>query len=117
MTVQAIRFSLGRDIEGYGDGLKLADVRSRLLLSIGASHIVVTPKPDAAHAGHFVVAAVWEYNRANLAALASRLEAERDAYREREARAAEARPARVGSWIRRLLQRQRSTPSAGAEAD
>lgn len=97
--VQAVSVALSRDIEGYGDGMTLASVRSATLQSIGARHIMITPKPDAAQAGHFVVTGLWEYNQANLAALTARLQTEREAYRERDAAAAKVRaPGLFAKW-------------------
>jgi hypothetical protein len=105
-AVQAISLSLSRQIEGYGDGMRLAGARSAFLQSIGASHILITPKPDAEHMGHFVVAGLWEYNPANLAALASVLAAEREAYYGgREAAAARERLPRLDAWVRRFFPR------------
>ncbi|VTU26488.1 hypothetical protein SRS16CHR_03868 [Variovorax sp. SRS16] len=97
--VQAVSLALSRDIEGYSDGMTLASARSATLQSIGARHIMITPKPDAAHAGHFVVAGLWEYNQANLAALMAHLQKEREAYRERDAAAAKTRaPGLFARW-------------------
>ncbi|MBT2299555.1 hypothetical protein J7E70_03660 [Variovorax paradoxus] len=112
-SVQAISLSLSRQVEGYGDGMRLAGARSAFLQSIGAGHIMITPKPDAEHMGHFVVAGLWEYNPTNLAALAAVLEAERHAYYSgREAAAAQAKLSRSDSWVRRLF--SRPPPSADA---
>jgi len=99
--VQAVSVALSRDIEGYADGMTLANSRSAALQGIGARHIMITPKPDAAHMGHFVVAGLWEYNQANLEALHARLQKEREAYcdRERDAAAAKARgPGLFSKW-------------------
>src|SRR5690606_36365728 len=52
-SVQVVSFSLSRDIEGYGGGMQLASARSALLQSIGTTHIVIAPKPDAVQMGHF----------------------------------------------------------------
>ena len=54
-SVQAISLSLSWQVEGYGDGMRLAGARSAFLQSIGAGHIMIMPKPDAEHMGHFVV--------------------------------------------------------------
>lgn len=104
-TVQTIRFSLGRNVEGYGDGVRLAVARSAFLQSIGAADVLMVPQPDAELMGHFVVTGIWTYNPTNLASLAEVLEAERQAYAQREAAAAAARRAARGSWMRRLFQR------------
>ena len=97
-TVTLVRLCLHRDIESYREGITLAAERSELLQAMGASHIVITPKPDAARIGHFVVAGAWEYNQANLAALGATLEVERAAYGERE-RLAATRTRRKGCWL------------------
>ena len=97
-TVTLVRLCLHRDIESYREGITLAAERSELLQAMGASHIVITPKPDAGRIGHFVVAAAWEYNQANLAALGAALESERTAYGERE-RLAAARSRRKRCWL------------------
>lgn len=96
-TVTLVQLCLNRDIESYR-GITLAAERSELLQAMGASHIVITPKPDAARIGHFVVAGAWEYNQANLAALGATLEVERAAYGERE-RLAATRTRRKGCWL------------------
>jgi len=83
-SVHAIGIVLSRDLEGFeGREAKLASVRSRMLQSIGADSIRVTPKPHARHAGHFVVSGIWQYNRSSVEALAKVLETERAAYGER----------------------------------
>lgn len=112
-NVTLIRLVLSHNIEIYRDGMKLAAERSALLQRMGASHIVITPKPDPGRVGHFVVAAVWEYNQANLAALAATREAEHAAYREREAEAARPRW-RKTSCLRRLF---RHRPPGGEARD
>ncbi len=105
-TVQAISFSLSRNIESYGDAKKLASMRSAVLQSIGTEHIVIAPKPDASLAGHFVVSGLWEYNPATLAALHAVLAAEREAYDQREALASQGRHAPgLDTWVRRLFPR------------
>jgi hypothetical protein len=96
--VQAVSVALSRDIEGYSDGMTLATSRSATLQGIGARHIMITPKPDAAHVGHFVVAGLWEYNQANLEALTARLQQEREAYRERDAAAKARMPGLFSKW-------------------
>lgn len=89
-SVTLIQISLARDIEGYGEGFRLAAERSTLLQSMGASRIVITPMPDTQRMGHFVVAGVWEYKQASLVALATTLEAEWIAFDERHAAAGRA---------------------------
>ena len=111
-AVQAITFSLSRDIEGYGDGMKLAGARAELLHTIGATHIVTTPRA-ASHVGHFVVTGVWEYNQANLSALSLVLQEERDAYGKREAAAQSDRHPPRESWLRRLLRRPGEASDVG----
>jgi hypothetical protein len=103
-SVQAISLSLSRQVEGYGDGMRLAGARSAFLQSLGASHIVIAPKPNAEHMGHFIVSGLWEYNPVNLEALASVLRHERDTYYGGRAATAEVtrRPG-LGAWVRRLM--------------
>jgi|UPI0004802DF0 hypothetical protein len=102
-TVSVVSFILNRDIEGYGDGIRLAGSRSALLQSIGAEHIVITPKPQGERAGHFVVAAFWQYNAANLASLDEAIRAEWSGFHERQAAAALGQELRANSWLRRFL--------------
>lgn len=87
-SVTLIQISLARDIEGYAEGFRLAAERSAVLQAIGASRVLITPKPDTQRMGHFVVAGVWEYKQASLAALAETLEVEWLAFGERQAAAA-----------------------------
>lgn len=113
-TVQAISFALTRNIDSYGDAMKLASMRSGVLQSIGTEHIVIAPKPDAVHAGHFVVSGLWEYNPSSVAALHAVLKAERDAYDEREALAARDRASpRIDAWVRRFFPRGTLPGDAG----
>lgn len=79
-TVQAISYALDRHLEGRGDSTKIAIARSLLLQRIGAAHVVVRPKPDAARAGQFVVTGLWEYTPASLSAFQAVLQAERSSY-------------------------------------
>jgi hypothetical protein len=103
-SVQAISLALSRQVEGYGDGMRLAGARSAFLQSLGASHIVIAPKPNAEHMGHFVVSGLWEYNPANLEALASVLRHERETYYGRRAASTEeARRPGLGAWVRRFI--------------
>ena len=105
-SVQAISLSLSRQVEGYGDGMRLAGARSTFLQSLGACHIVIVPKPNAEHMGHFIVSGLWEYNPVNLQSLASVLEHERSAYytsRPDAASAEEARRPGLGAWMRRFM--------------
>lgn len=113
-SVLAISFTLSRNIESYGDGMKLASMRCAVLQSMGAGHVLIAPKPDAAHAGHFVVSGLWEYTPATLAALQTVLQAERDAYDERQALAAGHRGMpRLDAWMRRFIPRGALPGSAG----
>ncbi|WP_286665264.1 hypothetical protein [Variovorax flavidus] len=111
-SVSVISFILNRDIEGYGNGIRLAGSRSALLQSIGAEHIVITPKPKGERAGHFVVAAFWQYNVANLTALNAATQAEWAGFREREAAALTGKAPRANSWLRRFLA-QRARAAGG----
>ena len=110
--VSAFSFVLDRDVEGYGTGVQLAASRSSLLQGIGAEHVVITPKPLAERAGHFVVTGFWQYNAANLAALATTLEAEWTAFSEREAAAASGRSRHANAWLRRFLLQRASRSAA-----
>lgn len=95
-SVTLIQISLARDIEGYAEGFRLAAERSAMLQAIGAEHILITPMPDTRRMGHFVVAGVWQYKQANLAALIRTLELEWAAFDER---AAAPRPTRKRRWF------------------
>jgi hypothetical protein len=103
-SIQAINLSLSRQVEGYGDGMRLASARAAFLQSLGAHNIVIAPKPDAEQMGHFVVTGEWEYNPVNLQALASVLQYERDTYYSgRTATREEMRRHGLGAWVRRLI--------------
>ncbi len=105
-SVQAISLSLSRQVEGYGDGMRLAGARSAFLQSLGAGNIMISPKPNAEHMGHFIVSGLWEYNPVNLQSLASVLESERELYyasRVDFASAEEARRPGLGAWMRRFM--------------
>jgi hypothetical protein len=104
-TVQVISFALGRDIEGYHDANKLASVRSALLHSIGAAQVLITPRPDLLHAGHFIVAGIWEYNQANIKALYAALHTERAIFGMSDAAEAGSEPRGPIAWLKRLLPR------------
>lgn len=84
-AVRTIRFALGGRVRALEDGTRLASARSAMLRSIGVPQIKVTPNPDAAYAGQFVVAGVWERSPKTLAALKATLEAERRSYGVRKA--------------------------------
>ena len=99
-NVTTINYLLNREIDGYGGGVRLAGSRSALLQSIGAENIVITPRPEPEHAGQFVVAATWQYNQQNLAALHAALAAEWKILHDRMARRAQTRV----SGTRRLAQ-------------
>ncbi|WP_162572378.1 hypothetical protein [Variovorax sp. PBL-H6] len=114
-SVQAISLSLSRQVEGYGDGMRLAGARSSFLQSLGASHIVIAPKPNAEHMGHFIVSGLWEYNPANLEALVSVLQHERETYYGRPAAAEDARRPGLGAWVRRFI--PGAAPRAGNGSD
>ncbi|MDL9999429.1 hypothetical protein QTI24_12490 [Variovorax sp. J22P240] len=111
-SVSVISFVLNRDIEGYGNGIRLAGSRSALLQSIGAEHIVITPKPKGERAGHFAVAAFWQYNVANLSALNAATQAEWAAFRERETAALPGKAPRANAWLRRFLSHRARNGSA-----
>lgn len=84
-TVRTIRFALSGRVKELDDGMKLASARSALLRSIGVLRIKVTPNPDPAYAGQFVVEGLWTNNPPNLAMLRATLEEEREAYGARKA--------------------------------
>ena len=105
-SVQAISVALGREIEGYGDAVRLADARSIFLENIGASHIKMTPKPNGEHMGHFVVSGVWIYNPSNFAALTEVVQAERDTYfGAQRANGGIPKPSRLNALVKRLTAR------------
>ncbi|MBU1360547.1 MAG: hypothetical protein KKC85_03340 [Gammaproteobacteria bacterium] len=110
--VQAISFTLGRDIgdTSTNDRTQRASTRSALLQRMGASHVLSAPKPDAAQEGHFVVTGIWEYNPASVAALAEVLRVERELCAG-FASMPRSVPSRLGSWTRRLLPRPRRQAS------
>ena len=86
-TVRTIRFALSGRVKGLDDGMKLASARSALLRSIGVLRIKVTPNPDSAYAGQFVVEGLWTNSPQNLAMLRAVLDEEREAYGARKAAA------------------------------
>lgn len=108
-TISAIGIVLSADIEviegAPGGAAKLASVRERLLQSIGADHIRVSPKPHPKYPAHFAVSGIWQYNRDNAQTLAAALQAERAAYVERVAAlaAAESAAAHEASAPRSML--------------
>lgn len=107
-TVQAISFALDRQLEGRGDSTKIAIARSLLLQRIGASHVVVRPKPDTERAGQFVVTGLWEYTPASLSAFQAVLQAERASYQPPEAGGASAHPHHgqgLAARLKRMLAR------------
>ncbi|MDM0106820.1 hypothetical protein QTH97_17885 [Variovorax sp. J22R24] len=110
--IQTISYSLSREIEMHGDGMKVASARSALLQDIGAEGVTITPRPDHETPGNFVVEGVWAYNERNLAALGHCLAREREIYRQWEAAAgpAAAIPA-LRDRLRQLL--VRGTGEAG----
>lgn len=97
-SITLVQISLARDIEGYGEGFRLAAERAAVLQAMGAGRILITPMPDTLRMGHFVVAGVWEYKQANLAALAATLQNEWAAFEERQAAAARG-PSRKRRWF------------------
>ena len=117
-NVTTISFVLGREIEGYGGGVRLAGSRSALLQSIGAQNIVITPRPEPERAGQFVVVATWQYNQQNLSALNAALTAEWKIFSERlaHADAGGGSTPRANAWLRRFLQR-RGRPGVSRQPD
>ncbi|MDM0000079.1 hypothetical protein QTI24_15785 [Variovorax sp. J22P240] len=100
--VQTISYSLSREIEMHGDGMKVASARSALLQDIGAEGVTITPRPDHETPGNFVVEGVWAYNERNVAALGYCLTREREIYRQWEAPASQ--PAAIPALRDRLRQ-------------
>ncbi|MDM0078390.1 hypothetical protein QTH90_28565 [Variovorax sp. J2P1-59] len=88
--IQTVSYSLSREIEMHGDGMKVASARSALLQDIGAEGVTITPRPDHETPGNFVVEGVWAYNERNLASLGECLAREREIYRQWEAPASHA---------------------------
>ena len=82
--IQAIHFSLTREIEMHGDGTMVAAARVELLRRIGAVQVSAHPKPDS-RPGNFVVLGVWPYTEDNVIALRSALHEERAIFREQTA--------------------------------
>lgn len=104
-SIHAIGIELSRDIAGFeGREAMLASARADILQSIGASSILISPKPHAGQAGHFAVTGIWHYDEASVTALAAVLEVQRTAYRERLEAAAKVttRPT-----LRQLLRKDR----------
>lgn len=116
-TISAIGIVLSADIEviegAPGGAAKLASARERLLQSIGADHIRVTPDPHPRYPAHFAVSGIWQYNRDNAQTLAAALQTERAAYGERLAALADAEAAATNeanaprSMLSRLLAKDR----------
>jgi hypothetical protein len=115
--IQSISYSLTREIEMHGDGMKVASARSALLLDIGAEAVTITPWPDLETPGNFVVQGIWAYNERNMAALGQCLDKEREVYRQWEA-VAEPSMAIPGlrNRLRQLLARGPGESHGGGEA-
>ena len=79
-NIETIRFTLTRQVEIHGDGVKVALARLALLERIGASDLLMMPMADSAVPGNFVIQGRWEYNSPNLAALAAELLEQRSIY-------------------------------------
>lgn len=106
LAVQTVSFSLRSDVASYEEGLKIASARAALLQRIGTHGVTISPQPDSATPGNFVVHGVWAYNELNLAALGQCLEVERETYRGCEKVSAPEAPRRsLPSRLRRLLSR------------
>lgn len=86
-------------------GMSGASARSALLQRIGAHRVTISPQPDSATPGNFVVQGVWAYNERNLAALDQCLKREREICRDCEVSAGREEAARpsLRSRLRRLL--------------
>lgn len=81
-AVTEIWFDLDHHLATERDGVALASIRSRLLHSMGAEEIKIIPALGDTGRGHFALEAVWRNTAANRAALASALEAARQAHRD-----------------------------------
>jgi hypothetical protein len=82
--IQAVHFSLTREIEMHGDGAMVAAARVELLRRIGAVQVSAHPKPDS-QPGNFVVQGVWPYTEHNVIALRAALLEQREIFREQPA--------------------------------
>jgi hypothetical protein len=54
-SVQVVHYTLHRDIEMKGDGLRVACARAELLHRIGAVGVTINPRPDPGTPGNFVL--------------------------------------------------------------
>lgn len=106
-NIETIRFTLTRQVEMHGDGLKVALARLALLERIGAANLQMTPRPDSAIPGNFVVQGVWEYNSPNLAAVAAELIEQRSVYFQERTLPQVRQPTAIGRWLERLWRRWR----------
>ena len=105
-AVQTVSFSLRSEVASYEDGMKIASARSALLQRIGAHGVTISPQPDSAAPGNFVVQGVWAYNERNLAALGQCLERQREIYRDSELSAGQGpTPRSLRSRVRRWRSR------------
>ena len=106
--IETIRFTLTRQVEMHGDGLKVAMARLAQLERIGAADLHMRPRPDSAIPGNFVVQGVWEYTAPNLAALAAELDSQRSAYFDGRDGPGDGPPEPAGDWLRRAWRRLKS---------
>lgn len=102
-TVQTVSFSLRSEVASYKDAMKIASARSALLQRIGSHRVTISPQPDSATPGNFVVQGVWAYNALNLAALGQCLKRERETYRDCQVSDPEAARRSLRSRLRRWL--------------
>jgi len=107
-SVQTIGLTLSGHVEdSESERGGLAGVRSDLLRSIGAGNVTITPSPHGRLKAHFAVSGIWTYNPAACAALASVLDAERQAFGERKAADQTVRATMIHRLLARLLFRRR----------
>ncbi|MEP6721544.1 MAG: hypothetical protein ABJA77_08880 [Variovorax sp.] len=77
--IAEVRFDLDHRLETRRDGVALANMRSRLLQSMGAEEIKIIPRLGEAGDGHFTLKALWRNSPAAQAALALALHDAREA--------------------------------------
>lgn len=104
--VETIRFTLTRQVEMHGNGLQVALARLALLERIGASDLLMRPRPDSDTPGNFVVQGVWAYTGPNLAALAAELARQRATYFEARNASGLGRLQQAARWLRQAWRRK-----------
>lgn len=107
-NIEAIRFTLTRQVEMHGDGFTVALARMALLERIGAADLHMRPRPDSGTPGNFVVQGVWEYTGPHLAALVAELARQRAAYFQGGDAAGTGRLGLLGRKLRQAWRRTKS---------